>query len=177
MTKTLSDTQLQILAAAAGHEAQLAKAPQGLAAAARNAVFRSMLKSGLLEEVAAPDEYRGLAWRQDESGSSIALRVTKAGLRAIGDEFAPNPAAGAPVPRWRPRKCLLSGAACVTPQRPCWPPGTPLARAKQACRSWETSASRWSACVGCWPDGNLDRSPTLLAHPAAHGRGRSSRRC
>jgi hypothetical protein len=57
-----SDTQTQILIAAAEHEAQLAKVPQGLPAAARNAVFRSMLKSGLLEEVAAPAEYRGLAW-------------------------------------------------------------------------------------------------------------------
>jgi hypothetical protein len=61
MTTKLSDTQAKILTAAGEHEAQLVKAPQGLPAAARNAVLRSMLKSGLLEEVAAPDEYRGLA--------------------------------------------------------------------------------------------------------------------
>jgi hypothetical protein len=39
---TLSDTQRQILAAAAQHDARLATAPGGLPAAARNAVFRSI---------------------------------------------------------------------------------------------------------------------------------------
>jgi hypothetical protein len=91
----LSDTQAQILTAVAEHEARLAKAPQGLPAADRNAVFRSMLKSGLLEEVTAPPEHRVLAWRQDESGSSIALRITEAGLWAIGVEPAFEPAADA----------------------------------------------------------------------------------
>ena len=37
----------------------------------------------LLEEIAAPVEHRGLAWRQEEDGSSVALRITAAGLRAI----------------------------------------------------------------------------------------------
>src|SRR4051794_35947225 len=81
---TVSDTQQQILTAAAEHEHRLAMAPRGLPAAARNAVFRSMLKNGLLAEVPAPPEYAGLGWRQDEAGAWIALRITNAGLRAIG---------------------------------------------------------------------------------------------
>jgi hypothetical protein len=85
---TLSDTQRQILTAAAQHEAQLATAPRSLPAAARNAVFRSMIKNGLLAEVPVPPEYAGLGWRQDEAGAWIALRITNTGLRAIGEAAA-----------------------------------------------------------------------------------------
>ena len=80
----LSDTQSLILSKASQHEHGLAAAPQGLPAAARNAVFRSMLKNGLLEKCAAPPQYAGLAWREDADGARIALRITEAGLRAIG---------------------------------------------------------------------------------------------
>jgi hypothetical protein len=83
---TISNTQRQILAAAAQHDERLAAAPGGLPAAARNAVFRSMLKHGLLAEITAPAEYAGLAWRQDDAGAWIALRITNAGLRAIGED-------------------------------------------------------------------------------------------
>jgi hypothetical protein len=85
---TLSDTQRQILAAAAQHDTRLATAPPSLPAAARNAVFRSMLKHGLLAEVPALPEYSGLGWRQDEAGAWLALRITGAGLQAIGDDAA-----------------------------------------------------------------------------------------
>jgi hypothetical protein len=37
----ISDTQLEMLSAAAEHEARLAEPPRGLPAAARNAVFRA----------------------------------------------------------------------------------------------------------------------------------------
>jgi hypothetical protein len=85
---TLSNTQRLILTAAAQHDARLAAAPPSLPAAARNAVFRSMLKHGLLTEVPAPAEYVGLGWRQDEADTWIALRLTDAGLRAIGEDAA-----------------------------------------------------------------------------------------
>lgn len=82
----LSDTQSVILSAASQHAAGLATSPSKLPAAARNAVFRSLIKQGLLAEVPAPREYAGLAWRQDEDGAPIAARITDAGLRAIGVE-------------------------------------------------------------------------------------------
>ena len=50
----------------AQHEAGLAKAPKALPAAARNAVFRSLLKNNLLTEIEAPRQHAGLGWRQDE---------------------------------------------------------------------------------------------------------------
>ena len=80
----LSDTQGLILGQASQHEQRLAAAPKTLPAAARNAVFRSMLKNGLLAECAAPREHLGLAWREDTDGARVALRITDAGLRAIG---------------------------------------------------------------------------------------------
>jgi len=80
---TLSDTQSLILSRASQHAWRLASAPKALPAAARHAVFRSLLKQGLLAECTAPVEYRGLAWRQDADGAWIALRITDAGLRAI----------------------------------------------------------------------------------------------
>jgi hypothetical protein len=92
-TMTLSDTQRLVLSKASQHEQGLAAAPRGLPAAARDAVFRSMLVNGLLAECAAPREYAGLAWRQDADGAHIALRITDTGLRASGVD----PAEGAAV--------------------------------------------------------------------------------
>ena len=83
MTK-LSDTQCVILSAAAQHEMGLARAPKTLPAAARNAVFRSLIKNNLLTEIDAPREHVGLGWRQDEDGTWIVARITDEGLRAIG---------------------------------------------------------------------------------------------
>ena len=83
MTK-LSDTQRVILSAAAQHNMGLARPPMSLPAAARNAVFRSLIKNNLLTEINAPREHVGLGWRQDEDGTWIVARVTDEGLRAIG---------------------------------------------------------------------------------------------
>ncbi|PZW40377.1 uncharacterized protein DUF3489 [Humitalea rosea] len=83
MTK-LSDSQHAILSAAAQHEMGLARAPKTLPAAARNAVFRSLIKNNLLTEINAPREHVGLGWRQDEDGTWIVARITDEGLRAIG---------------------------------------------------------------------------------------------
>ena len=135
MTK-LSDTQRVILSAAAQHEMGLARAPKTLPAAARNAVFRSLIKNNLLTEINAPREHVGLGWRQDEDGTWIVARITDDGLRAIGidpnegdapADTAPTgadtaaeedasakeavPAQGAPTPA--PRASLRDAAAAV----------------------------------------------------------------
>jgi hypothetical protein len=83
-----------ILSAAAQHEMGLACAPKTLPAAARNAVFRSLIKTNLLTEINAPRDFVGLGWRQDEDGTWIVARITDEGLRAIGID--PN-AADAPA--------------------------------------------------------------------------------
>jgi len=89
----LSDTQRVILGGASQHEEGLATPPVSLSAAARNAVFRSMLNAGLLEEVPAPAERHDLGWRQEEDWW-IALRITEAGRKAIGVEGDPLGLAG-----------------------------------------------------------------------------------
>ncbi|MGK7864925.1 DUF3489 domain-containing protein [Falsiroseomonas sp. E2-1-a4] len=96
MTK-ISDSQRVILSAAAQHEMGLARAPKTLPAAARNAVFRSLIKNNLLTEINAPREHVGLGWRQDEDGTWIVARITDEGLRAIGiDPNEGDAVAGAP---------------------------------------------------------------------------------
>ena len=83
MTK-LSDTQRAILTGAAQHGVGLARAPKTLPAAARNAVFRSLIKNGLLTEISAPRDFIALGWRQDDDCTWIAARITEEGLRAVG---------------------------------------------------------------------------------------------
>jgi hypothetical protein len=93
----LSDTQRVILSAAAQHEMGFARAPKTLPAAARNAVFRSLIKNNLLTEINAPREHVGLGWRQDDDGTWIVARITDDGLRAIGiDPNEGDAAAGEP---------------------------------------------------------------------------------
>jgi hypothetical protein len=94
----LSDTQVVILSAAAKHEMGLARAPKGLPAAARNAVFRSLIKNNLLTEINAQPEHVGLGWRQDEDGAWIVARITDDGLRAIGVDPNEGNAAAATAP-------------------------------------------------------------------------------
>ncbi|MFC7541059.1 hypothetical protein ACFQU2_18510 [Siccirubricoccus deserti] len=124
MTK-LSDTQRVILIAASQHEMGLARAPRNLPAAARNAVFRSLIKNNLLTEINAPREHVGLGWRQDEDGTWIVARITDEGLRAIGID--PNEGdAGPASPTAR-----ASRAACPTRHlrwRPAPRRGKPRAR-------------------------------------------------
>ena len=81
----LSDTALRVLTEAGQHALRLATPPKHLPAAACNAVLRSLLKGGYVEECPAPFEYIGLGWRQQD-GAWTALRVTDAGLLAIGAE-------------------------------------------------------------------------------------------
>ena len=87
----LSDTQRVILSKATQHEALLAEPPAKLPAAARQSVLRSLMAKGLLEEIAALREHHGLGWRQDEEGAWLALRITQAGMLAIGIEAEVQP--------------------------------------------------------------------------------------
>ena len=135
MTK-LSDTQRVILSAAAQHEMGLARAPKTLPAAARNAVFRSLIKNNLLTEINAPREHVGLGWRQDDDGTWIVARITDEGLRAIGiDPNEGDAGAGEPdcsgiegsVPDTAP-----TGAEAPAPQGEDAPPPEPAQAAPLA---------------------------------------------
>jgi hypothetical protein len=112
---------LQGMSAAAQHEMGLARAPKTLPAAARNAVFRSLIKNNLLTEINAPREHVGLGWRQDDDGTWIVARITDEGLRAIGidpnegDAVAHALPAVAPEAEPAPRDALAAEAAQAAP--------------------------------------------------------------
>jgi hypothetical protein len=154
---TLSHTQRQILAAAAQHDARLAIVPAGLPAAARNAVFRSMLKHGLLTEVPAPTDYVALGWRQDEAGAWIALRATEAGLRAIGEDAAegssgPSAETMPALPRSESPAAAASSPVGVVSGEVAEAPGTPSTGQRGALARLSLRAAA-QALLTAW-DGN-----------------------
>ncbi|MCK8787254.1 DUF3489 domain-containing protein [Roseomonas sp. NAR14] len=78
----LSETQRRILTAAAQHPHDLAEPPEKLPSAACAAVGKAMLKADLVIAVHRPDYEARALWAID--GDSMLLRITDAGLRAIG---------------------------------------------------------------------------------------------
>jgi Protein of unknown function (DUF3489) len=102
----LSDTALRVLTEAGQNPLRLATPPKHLPAAACNAVLRSMLKGGYVEECPAPFEYIDLGWRQQD-GAWTALRVTDAGVLAIGAE-----------PRGSAQTAVAVGMTATPPETP-----------------------------------------------------------
>jgi hypothetical protein len=82
-----SDTAREILAAAATRGDRLAVPPSRLPRAAANAVARVLLREGWVEPVEA---VAGCAWSPGP-GETTGLRVTAAGMEAIGMSTAPAP--------------------------------------------------------------------------------------
>ncbi len=82
----LSDTQRAILAAAAQHPEHLAYPPGRLPAGARQKVAQALLKQDLVIAVHRPAYDAHAMWTVD--GDEMLLKITDAGLRAIGVEPA-----------------------------------------------------------------------------------------
>jgi hypothetical protein len=162
----LSDTQSLVLSKASQHEHGLAAAPQGLPAAARKAVFRSMLKNDLLEECVAPREFAGFAWRGDADGARIALRITDAGLRAIGIEpdeadAADTATAADTAPTAEPDAARPAEDLTPDDQAPAATRGATLRDAAQAVLdTWDDEADRGALA------GPMERLRAALAKPA-----------
>ena len=115
----LSDTQLVILSAAARREDRnVLPLPGSLRGGAAQKVIGALLKRGLIAEtvtdqLAKADPALNRIWRNDADGRAILLRITDAGLSAIGIEpeggdqapraAAPKeaPAEAAPAPKAR----------------------------------------------------------------------------
>ena len=86
----LSDTQLVILSKAARHPARLAlPLPTHLKGGAAKIVVGSLIKRGLLEEVDAKIRSGEAVWRETGLGHGVTLKITDAGLSAIGIEPVP----------------------------------------------------------------------------------------
>jgi len=90
----LTDAQLVLLSSAARH-------PEGaieleLKGAAAKKVVGKLLREGLIEEVPSHDTLP--IWRRDDNQGSLSLRITKAGLVAIGVEASLPEPTHQPVP-------------------------------------------------------------------------------
>jgi hypothetical protein len=86
----LTDTQMQLLAAAAEHQDRLAK-PPAIPPGPRGAIEAKLRAAGLIEQVRlGADEHPAMAWRHAD-GEAIGYRITEAGLAAVG----PDAVAGA----------------------------------------------------------------------------------
>jgi hypothetical protein len=89
----LTDTQLVILSAASRREDRGVELPANVQGKAAGKVVDKLLRAGLLEEVGASGSRP--VWRRDDESGAIALRITDAGLAAIGaaDEVVAAPEA------------------------------------------------------------------------------------
>lgn len=78
----LTDTQLVLLSAAAQHEEHLITPPATLKGRAAQNALTPLIRRGLVEErlVSAQQPH----WRTDGTGQLIGLRITSAGLAALG---------------------------------------------------------------------------------------------
>lgn len=95
MTKplTLTDTQLMLLSAASQREDLLLTAPNTLTGGAAKAVTTKLLAHGLVEEVAVSRDQP--CWRLHENDQPVGIKITGAGLEAIGIEPGDNQEADA----------------------------------------------------------------------------------
>jgi Protein of unknown function (DUF3489) len=87
MSIKLTDTQLVMLSAAAQHEDRCIVAPPSLKGAAAQKIAAKLVAAGLANETKA--EPVAHVWRRDNaSGLAYGLKLTTAGLKAIGVEDA-----------------------------------------------------------------------------------------
>ena len=119
MTK-LSDTQAILLSAAAQRaDGNLLPLPGSLRGGAATKVVGALLARGLAREDVTDlqtraDSALNTVWRKEDDGRAVLLRITPAGLEAIGVE--PDAAAGgdavadAPKKRGRPKKAAATSA-------------------------------------------------------------------
>jgi hypothetical protein len=80
----LTDTQLVILSAASQRDDRGVELPANVKGEAPRKVVDKLLRAGLLEEVSAAGSLP--VWRRDDNSGTMALRITKTGLEAIGIE-------------------------------------------------------------------------------------------
>jgi hypothetical protein len=85
---TLSDTQLLILSAASQRIDHAATLPANLKGGAAKKVIDGLLKQKLLQELHAKDDMP--VWRRGDDNRPHALRITKAGFKAIEIEDIAN---------------------------------------------------------------------------------------
>jgi hypothetical protein len=97
---SLTDTQLVLLSSASRREDHLVTLPPKLKGGAAKKVVEKLLGLGLVNEVSVRRDQP--AWRMDENDRSIGLKITRAGLKALGIEPQANEADGAEAAAKKP---------------------------------------------------------------------------
>jgi hypothetical protein len=122
----LNDTHLVVLAAAAKRDDRAVALPETLKGGAATKFVDKLIRLGLIQEQRAG---KGMpVWRRDDENRSYTLRITAAGLKAIGaDEEGANGADAAKPkrksiatsstkPRRRPSEALATEQQSTTPK-------------------------------------------------------------
>ena len=78
----LTDTHLVLLSAAAQHADRLLVRPDAMADSAAGKLAAKLVRAGLVEQVTAGPHQ--LSWLVDDGGLPVGIRITAAGLSAIG---------------------------------------------------------------------------------------------
>ncbi len=123
---SLTDTQLVLLSSARQHKDHLIALPPTLKGGAAKKVVNKLLSLALAKEI--PVEGDQPAWRTDENERPIGLKITRAGLTALGIEPGTDDEPDAPDAR--PKKRSRKAAAKRAPRA--GPGEAPRARSKQA---------------------------------------------
>ncbi len=123
---SLTDTQLVLLSSARQHKDHLIALPPTLKGGAANKVVNKLLSLALAKEI--PVEGDQPAWRIDENERAIGLKITRAGLTALGIEPGTDDKPDAPEarPKKRSRKAAGNRAPRARPDQ------APRAGSKQA---------------------------------------------
>lgn len=82
LTMSLTETRTFLLSAASRRDDLLVPLPDNLKGGAADKVARGLIIKGFAEERVVSRD--APAWRQDDAGQLIGLRITRAGLAAIG---------------------------------------------------------------------------------------------
>jgi hypothetical protein len=81
---SLTDTQLVLLSSASQREDHLVTLPSNLKGGAAKKVVEKLLGLGLVKEVSVKRDQP--VWRTDENERPVGLKITRAGLKALGLE-------------------------------------------------------------------------------------------
>ncbi len=103
----LTDTQLVLLSSASQREDHLVTLPPNLKGGAAKKVVDKLLNLGFVKEVLTKQDQP--VWRTDENERPVGVKITRAGLKALGVE--PDEADVADAPEGAAKKRTLKGGS------------------------------------------------------------------
>jgi Protein of unknown function (DUF3489) len=113
MSVKLTDAQLAMMSAAAQRKDSCLSAPATIKGAALSKVSTKLAKLGLAREIEAKPG--APIWRRDDTGQGYALKLTAAGLKAIGvDEGSPDTIDHSEAPQLQAKNAAGPDEGCLS---------------------------------------------------------------